>query len=223
LTSDDFFKVSSRPTGLSFYCKQCGSRRTKESHRKTQEKNRSEFTKRIHRNRALAQYGEKECSICGEVKKLVMFPGAHGFCKKCRNEKDRVERKIKGLKRGRRKTVSFAQGKLRNCISTNMRMALKEGKGGRNWEILVGYTVRELMKHLEGQFSEGMTWDNQGEWHVDHKIPVSAFNFGTPDDIDFQNCWALENLQPLWANENRKKNAKLVAPFQPSLLLSIKR
>jgi 5-methylcytosine-specific restriction endonuclease McrA len=65
-----------------------------------------------------------------------------------------------------------------------------------------------------------MTWENYGsEWHLDHKIPLSVHNFTKPEHSDFKKAWSLKNLQPLWAEDNLKKNAKLNKPFQPSLLL----
>ena len=94
-------------------------------------------------------------------------------------------------------------------------------KNGRHWEDLVGYTVSELKNHLEKKFKKGMTWENYGQWHIDHKIPMSVFNYQRPEDIDFKKCWALENLQPLWRIENIKKSNKLTRPFQPSLALSV--
>ena len=88
---------------------------------------------------------------------------------------------------------------------------------GRRWETLVGYTAQDLIKHIESQFVDGMNWENRHRWHIDHIIPVSAFNFTEPEHIDFKRCWALENLQPLWAKDNMRKHAKLDKPFQPSL------
>lgn len=73
---------------------------------------------------------------------------------------------------------------------------------------LLGYTLEELMVHLEKQFTEGMTWENYGEWHVDHKIPMAKFVFESTDDREFHLCWSLDNLQPLWANENLLKGSK---------------
>ncbi len=75
---------------------------------------------------------------------------------------------------------------------------------------LLGYTLEELMIHLEQQFTEGMTWDNYGEWHVDHKIPMASFNFETTEDREFKLCWSLENLQPLWGLDNLSKGTKLL-------------
>jgi hypothetical protein len=75
---------------------------------------------------------------------------------------------------------------------------------------LLGYTLEELMIHLEKQFTEGMTWDNYGEWHVDHKVPMTSFNFETTEDKEFKLCWSLENLQPLWGSDNLSKGTKIL-------------
>jgi hypothetical protein len=108
---------------------------------------------------------------------------------------------------------------LQRRISIAIRTSIRLSKAGRKWETLVGYTVEELKQHLEKQFVRGMTWERMELWHIDHIIPISAFNFGKPEDIDFQRYWALRNLRPLWAKENHIKHARLSEPFQPSLLL----
>lgn len=116
------------------------------------------------------------------------------------------------------KRHSTGRGRLNGGISSGIRISLKgEKKGGRHWETLVDFTVEQLMKHLAKRFLPGMSWGNYGEWHVDHKVPISAFNFETPEDIDFKRCWCLKNLQPLWAMENLQKHNKLDKPFQPAL------
>lgn len=107
--------------------------------------------------------------------------------------------------------------RLRCNLSAYMSDCLRHGKGGRSWEKLVNFTLKELMAHLEKQFQSGMTWSNYGEWHIDHIIPVSVFNYTSPEHIDFKRCWSLSNLQPLWAKDNFDKKAKITEPFQPSL------
>lgn len=110
---------------------------------------------------------------------------------------------------------------LNKRISSLMRLSLKGNKNGYGWESLVGYTLIDLMEYLESLFQDGMSWENMGEWHIDHIIPVSAFNFIGPFDIDFKKCWNIKNLQPLWAKDNLSKGTKLTEYFQPSLAISI--
>ena len=98
--------------------------------------------------------------------------------------------------------------------SNAIRRALKDEKKGKHWEDLVGYTLVDLKKHLEKTLPEGYTWQ---ECHIDHIIPISAFNFTVPEHIDFKRCWALSNLRLLPARENIIKSNKLLRPFQPSL------
>jgi len=73
---------------------------------------------------------------------------------------------------------------------------------------LLGYTIEELMIHLEKQFTDGMTWENYGEWHVDHKKPMTLFEFHSTDDEGFKECWSLDNLQPLWEKDNLSKGIR---------------
>ena len=99
--------------------------------------------------------------------------------------------------------------RLNHNISGAIYKALKRNKMGGHWEILVGYTLQDLMKHLENLFDKNMNWENYGSyWHIDHKCPQSWFKYETVEDKDFRNCWALENLQPLWAHDNLVKHAK---------------
>lgn len=106
---------------------------------------------------------------------------------------------------------STPKGRVDHSFGAQMRNALREKKGGRRWEQIVGYTIDDLMAHLEAQFVDGMNWDNFGEWHIDHIIPKAHFMFESTEDESFQECWALSNLQPLWAYDNLSKGAKIGA------------
>jgi hypothetical protein len=118
----------------------------------------------------------------------------------------------------RKKKILDPHFRLSHRMRGAVRKSLKGNKDCQTMKML-DFTIAELREHLESQFKIGMSWDNYGidGWHIDHKIPQSVFNFKTPDDIDFKKCWALSNLQPMWAKENLKKGAKLEKPFQPSL------
>ena len=98
--------------------------------------------------------------------------------------------------------------RLHQLFGTAIWYALKKkdiSKNGYSWEKILGYTTQDLIEHLEKQFRDGMNWNNHGKWHVDHIKPKSSFIFTSYEDDGFQECWALENLQPLWAEENMKK------------------
>jgi hypothetical protein len=75
---------------------------------------------------------------------------------------------------------------------------------------MVGYSAEQLKEHLEKQFNDGMSWENYGEWHIDHIKPISSFEFDSSDDEQFKVCWSLDNLQPMWGIENIKKGNKLL-------------
>lgn len=70
---------------------------------------------------------------------------------------------------------------------------------------LLGYSAIELREYIESLFVEGMSWDNYGEWHIDHIKPVSSYDSNTPVDV----VNSLENLQPLWAFDNLSKGNKI--------------
>lgn len=86
--------------------------------------------------------------------------------------------------------------------------ALKQRKSGRKWESIVGYTLADLMAHLERQFLPGMSWGNMGKWHIDHIVPKAVFQYETDTDDGFKAAWAMTNLRPLWSRQNQQKHAK---------------
>ena len=103
--------------------------------------------------------------------------------------------------------------KLKHCISSLINQKLKNHLSSKNHQStfsFLPYTIDELKQHLEKLFTKGMTWNNHTThgWHIDHIKPDSLFNYKLVEDKEFQECWALENLQPMWADENIKKGNK---------------
>ena len=109
------------------------------------------------------------------------------------------------------KTRKTIIGKINHSISGGIYKSIRRNKKGYNWELLVGYTAKQLKNHLESMFTNEMTWDKfmNGEIHIDHIIPRSFFKFDSFDDVEFKYCWSLNNLQPLWAKENLVKSNKI--------------
>ena len=77
-------------------------------------------------------------------------------------------------------------------------------KKGRTEEIL-GANWKTVELFIEAEFVDGMNWDNKGEWHIDHIIPLSSAE--TEQEI-IKLCH-YTNLQPLWAFDNLSKGNKL--------------
>lgn len=71
---------------------------------------------------------------------------------------------------------------------------------------LTGCTLEYLKNYLEKKFKDGMSWDNYGQWHIDHIRPCASFNLLDP--IEQKICFHYTNLQPLWAEDNLKKSNK---------------
>jgi hypothetical protein len=90
-------------------------------------------------------------------------------------------------------------------------MAIKKSGGQKtdSTNELLGCSVQHVRAHLESQFTEGMTWENQGEWHIDHIRPCASFNLEDPEEQ--KKCFHWTNLQPLWARDNIRKGAKFVS------------
>lgn len=206
--STDFHFATGRLFGINVYCKQC----TKEKQAKRFAENR-EAVLAINKKWILANPDK----VAERRKKHRRDnPGYDVEWRK----KDLSRNRELARNRARIRRASNPTARINNAISCALRDQLSgKVKNGRKSFDLLDFTFDEFKKHIESLFKEGMTWDNYGAggWEIDHIIPVSAHNFLSPDDIDFKRCWSLSNLQPLWASENRSKQASLQKSFQPSL------
>jgi len=168
-----------------------------------------------------------KCISCKEEKQYSFFAKGTNTCKNCRNENDRENRSMNREEYNKKNLVWRNKNKdainakrrereklrrdsdpiyrLRHNLSTRLYLAVSK-KIGKTSEI-VGCSLEELMSHLETKFTEGMNWDNYGEWHVDHIRPCSSFNLEDPHEQ--MTCFHWSNLQPLWAKDNLSKGARL--------------
>lgn len=96
-------------------------------------------------------------------------------------------------------------------ISQNIISRIAHSLRGHNKSLstmfLIGCEIDYLMYYLQEQFTKGMSWDNYGKWHIDHKKPCAKFNLSKPKEQ--QKCFNYTNLQPLWAIDNIRKSDKI--------------
>lgn len=144
------------------------------------------------------------CHTCGDNRGFVRKQDIGKNCKSCSNTINKTgtispKRGIKtGLPAWNRNNMSR---RLRHCVN----------KQNVHVFALVGYSVSDLVKHLESKFQPGMSWGNYGRksnidcWEIDHLIPETWFKYSSFEDNEFKKCWSLSNLQPKWAFENKSK------------------
>jgi hypothetical protein len=102
--------------------------------------------------------------------------------------------------------------KLKHNISCLIRNSIKK-KGytkSKKTEDIIGCSVNELLIHLSSMFLEGMSFDNHGDWHIDHIIPLVTAK--TEDEVIKLNHYT--NLQPLWAKDNLSKSGNYNETFK---------
>jgi hypothetical protein len=78
-------------------------------------------------------------------------------------------------------------------------------KHGKTVELL-GMTFAEFRPYIESLFKDGMSWENHGEWHLDHIKPCASFDLSKEEEQ--KKCFHYTNLQPLWAKDNLIKGKK---------------
>jgi hypothetical protein len=114
--------------------------------------------------------------------------------------------------KARANRISTVQRHLRSVLRCRIKAAIRGLTKSKSALVYLGCTVPEVRAHLEAQFLPGMSWDNHtiDGWHIDHIRPLVSFDMTQ----EAERCIAFHytNLQPLWATDNLRKNAR----FTPS-------
>jgi len=177
----------------------------------------------------------KVCSNCRIEKELTEFHksvkklyGVSHICKLCSKDairfwrKNNIEKvkaqskkyKVLGYKSKRKKRDPLF--KLKCNISSLIYLSFKKNnhhKNSKTKEIL-GCSIDYFKEHLQKQFTKGMSWENAGEWHLDHIYPVSL----AKDEEELIRLNHYTNFQPLWAKDNLQKGNKIINNKQLKLI-----
>ena len=149
-----------------------------------------------------ARKAKKKAYDQSEKRKAYMKAYNQSEARKANNKAYRQSEKYKTYKKAYRKNRRQTDPvfKLRCRLRSGFCNWIKGVQKTCKTEQYVGCTYNELLDHLESQFEEGMTWQNQGEWHIDHIKAQSRFD-PTIEEEAFK-CWHYTNLQPMWAEMN---------------------
>lgn len=163
------------------------------------------------RNKRLAKEGLYWCRNCDQaypIDPLHTSASSIGLCPRCKHKCCEASSK-------KRKAIDGAY-RVKLNVSSSLRRALGKKKSGSasKW---TGCSKQFLKDYLASLFTEGMSWDNYGEWHIDHIIPQAYFDFNNPDEVRM--CWNYRNLQPLWGNDNIEKGANLPVDLDERLAI----
>lgn len=90
------------------------------------------------------------------------------------------------------------RGRIRSSLKT-----YSEKKEKHTIEYL-GCDLKTFREYFEKMFQDGMSWENQGTWHIDHRRPCASFDLSKEEERVM--CFHYTNLQPLWGEENISKN-----------------
>jgi hypothetical protein len=198
----DFHKKKGNKDGHRNQCKICVLRRKKEY-----DSNPDNIKKRIEydkKRRSTPEYKIKLKEYLNDPKvkdRMRETSRLHGL---------KPETKIKrNQKRNKRRTID-SKFKISTDISMNIKNSLKCGKNGKSWISLVDFTLSELISHLKNCINKipGVTWEDymNGELHMDHIRPISSFNYESYNDLEFKECWNLNNFQLLLSSDNISKS-----------------
>lgn len=75
----------------------------------------------------------------------------------------------------------------------------------------MGCSIEELKSHIEKQFTPRMSWENRKSFHIDHYVPIAAFDLRDEEERKLAFNW--QNLRPLDPIANKEKSDKLPDVF----------
>jgi hypothetical protein len=118
-------------------------------------------------------------------------------------------KKLRGIYRRERYSIDI-EYKITCLLRSRLHDALKGKMKVESTMQLLGCSLEHFKNYIESLFVEGMTWENHGEWHLDHIRPCASFNFNIKTEQRI--CFNWRNMQPLWGEENLSKSDKWEYP-----------
>ena len=168
---------------------------------------------------------ERKCKICGEIFKprYSAFNRPEKYCSNECFKRGVAQTTNNHLKRKLKEDPSFKFHQYVRSVLSNALIGKNEWSES-TWNERMGYDIDQLKRNIEAKWKENISWENYGEWNIDHIVPMTFFECEKYSDPAFMACWSLENLQPLWLADNSKKSniLQISALSKVPLILSMK-
>ena len=211
------FKIDASAHLYGVGCRKCAHKRSAKEKRCSESKIRtvhgdrftydlSNYTNLYKKIRILCQqHGWFEATVS------VHMRTKSGGCKLCR----RAELNASITERSNRRKKTHAERQASDTIyqlKRRMRSRIRQifcnlaNQKNCKTENIVGCSWEQFYKHIERQFTVGMSWNRFDEIHIDHIVPLATAK--TADDIIRLNYFT--NLRPLWAKDNLSKGGKIL-------------
>ena len=141
----------------------------------------------------------KENGVYKQMKRDEYIKNYETYKKRQKNRVRDYKKEYSDLRKSDIRTFKYS---LRNRIH----QAFKYRNMGKNTSTskLLGCNFDYAKKYIEKQFTEDMSWDNYGQWHIDHIKPLAVAE--TKEELE--NLFNYKNLQPLWAYDNLSKGCQ---------------
>lgn len=164
-------------------------------------------------------YNEKGNSLCIFVECTTPARPGRKFCYRHSPDTEYKRSVIKQqLEYQRNKYKNDPRYRMKRILRSRFYEVVTEEYKSKSVMKLLGCEIQELKEHIEKQFVEGMSWENYGEWHVDHIRPCSSFDLN--DDEHQKTCFHYKNMQPLWGKDNMSKGSRWEEELEKELELS---
>jgi hypothetical protein len=205
--NSDFYKDSYKKDGLKTICKECGDKKyqdNKESNLKKERDRYAVYSKTDEYKKRKKLYYQKNKKRINENSKKWREDNLER--QKDTSKKNYQKNKDLILSKYKERLYIDPLFKLIQNLRCNIRNSLTKtgySKKTKTYDIL-GIDFNQFREYIENQFEEGMSWENYGEWHLDHKTPISW----AKDESDAISLCHYTNYQPLWAFENISKGNK---------------
>lgn len=191
---EDFPKNKSSKDGYHSECKICANQRGKKWRIQNPELTKERYKKVYYKNK------EKELERVKQYKKDNKE--TISISKKKWNKLNKNAINLRRAKRRKEDELYKLSQTVRNLTNYAFKR-LKQNKSSKTLELL-GTDWKTLKLYIESQFKEGMSWENHGEWHIDHIKPICS----AKKVEDLKEICFYKNLRPLWAIDNQIKNGK---------------